>query len=249
MTNAPRGPKNTVYRIARDADERAEAFHLVYESYLQAGLGRRNSHELRVTPYHLLSTTEVFVAVQNGRVISTFSLIRDAELGVPMESMYPDLVLQRRNGGIVGAEASCLARPMCDSRTFMPIFIGMARLMAQFARFNGIDQLLAVVHPRHARFYTGFLGFEKAGGVASCPHVQGNPAIPLCLDFERADRVRPRFYDAIFGDPMPPDQLQPHELEYGEEEALRQAIDPEFDNCAPLGFEDYAPTSSALSIA
>ena len=39
--------------------ELLSAFRLVYEQYLRLGLMKPNLHRMRVTPYHLLPTTEV----------------------------------------------------------------------------------------------------------------------------------------------------------------------------------------------
>ena len=75
-------------RIARTREEREAAFRLVYSSYLRSGLGEMNSHEVRVTPYHLLPTTEVFIAEYRNEVIFTMSLVADGAMGVPMEHVY-----------------------------------------------------------------------------------------------------------------------------------------------------------------
>ena len=43
---------------------------------------------MRVTPYHLLPTTEIFIALHQGEVVLTYTLVLDGRLGVPMESVY-----------------------------------------------------------------------------------------------------------------------------------------------------------------
>ena len=75
-------------KIASLREARDAAFRLVYHSYLRADLTEPNRHETRVTPYHLLPTTEVFVGMCRGEIISTLSLIQDGELGLPIESVY-----------------------------------------------------------------------------------------------------------------------------------------------------------------
>ena len=59
---------NVEYKIANSREERAAAFRLVYDAYLKGGLGEPNPHQMRVTPYHLLPGTEVFIAVLEGKV-------------------------------------------------------------------------------------------------------------------------------------------------------------------------------------
>src|SRR5260370_33371195 len=100
---------NLSCRIAGTRDSRVAAFELVYRKYVAAELIRPNDFELRVTPYHLLPTTSTFVAVEDGRGICTMTLIGDGELGLPMESIYPAEILERRRRNLYVGGVSCLA--------------------------------------------------------------------------------------------------------------------------------------------
>ena len=77
---------NIECRIGSSRQELSAAFHLIYEQYLKAGLMKPNSYRMRVTPYHLLPSTEVLVALDRGVVTCTLSLVRDGKLGLPMEA-------------------------------------------------------------------------------------------------------------------------------------------------------------------
>ena len=87
-------------KAADGRDELYGAFQLVYDAYLRSGLTKPNAYGLRVTPYHLLPTTEVFVALDRRKVICTVSLVRDGELGLPMvlEWVLQDRVPGRLRG-------------------------------------------------------------------------------------------------------------------------------------------------------
>jgi len=222
------------YKIASTQDERAAAFRLVYNSYLQADLGEANPYKMRVTPYHLLSTTEVFVAVCEGAVIFTISLIIDGELGLPIQSVYDREVALRRERGLFLGELSCLADRRAQFRGFFPVFLRLSRLVAQYARREGLDELLAVTHPRHARFYRRFLAFEPIGRETTYPMVRNHPAVALSLDFGRVDRERPVNYDMFFGRRLPDEQLQPQPITMAQCDYFRPMVDPSFD-LAPLG--------------
>ncbi|HEX7447584.1 MAG TPA: hypothetical protein VF306_08570, partial [Pirellulales bacterium] len=76
------------FKVADSFAEREAAFRLVYAAYTRAGLIEQNPFQMRVTPYQLLDTTDMFVAVQAGEVISTVSLVSDGEIGLPMEAIY-----------------------------------------------------------------------------------------------------------------------------------------------------------------
>src|SRR5438067_7098467 len=100
---------DAVYRIAGTRDARVGALELVYRKYVDAGLIQPNRFKLRVTSYHLLPTTSIFVAVVRARVICTMTLVGDGKLGLPMASIYPAEVFERRRKRISIGEVSCLA--------------------------------------------------------------------------------------------------------------------------------------------
>src|SRR5690349_3288310 len=98
------GPSNNgiqqlAFRLARGTEERMGAFQLIHAAYVRAGLGEPNLVGMRVTPYQILPTSQIFVGMLRDEVVSTVSLIGDGELGLPMQSMFPDEVSQLREEG------------------------------------------------------------------------------------------------------------------------------------------------------
>jgi hypothetical protein len=241
------------YKIAATRDERASAFRLVYKSYLEAGLGEPNRYRMRVMPYHLMSTTEVFIATVEGEAIFTVSLVGDGELGLPMESIYGEEVARRREQGLRLGEVSCLADRRSQFRGLFPVFLRLCRLMAQTARRRGIDELLVAVHPKHARFYRRYIHFRVIGREKSYPTVRNHPAVALSLNFDRMDRERPHSYDTFFGRPLPSELLEPRPITWAECEYFRPMVDPGFTP-APLGhtgsfYRTSTHREAALAIA
>ena len=222
---APRVPsaQDVTYRIAATETDRIEAYRLVYQNYLRKGLIAANEHGLRVTPYHLLPTTETFIAVHDGRVICTVSLIGDGLLGLPMESIYGGEVNAARKQGLFVGEVSSLAVRDVEFRCFLPIFVRLTRLMAQYARAHDMNQFLIATHPKHARFYQRFMGFDLIGAEKEYPSVCGAPAVACCLDFGRIDRERPACYGRFFGEAILKSELQPRPMSSVEIEAFRPA--------------------------
>ena len=231
------------YRIARTRRERAAAFRLVYESYLRSGLGQPNPYRMRVTPYHLLPTTEVFIAVFRQTPIITMTLVMDGELGIPMECIYAAEVARKRQAGLRFGEVSCLADRRNRFRGFLPAFLGLSRLMAQYAWCRGLDELLVAVHPRHARFYRRFMAFEPFGGLRAYPTVRNRPALALALNFDRVDRQRPKSFDTFFGQWIPEEKLQPQPILPEDAEYFRPMVDPAFQ-AVPLEEIDFTSRST-----
>ncbi len=213
------------YRIAATRADRESAFRLVHRSYLNAGLAEPNPFGLRVTPYHLLETTEVFLARHGGRTICTLSLVADGQLGLPMESVYSSEVDALRREGFLVGEVSCLADRRDQFQGFFPIFVRLCRLMAQHAWRRGLSGLVAAVHPRHARFYRRYMHFEPIGGWRSYPSVCNRPAVALLLDFERIDRERPASFNTFFGEWLPEEMTEPRPITLRQRDYFEPMVD------------------------
>ena len=214
----------------------------MYRSYLETGLGVPNAFKLRVTPFQLLETSQIFVATERhtaqlfprlsvlssiGRaremdtvddaVNMTVTLVGQGRLGLPMESMFGEEVHELRRQGRQLAEVTCLADSIRDPRRSLQTFTELTRAMAQSARYQGVQNLLINVHPRHARFYIRYFGFRPLSDrVANCPHVKDLPAVGLNLDFELYDLEKPRSWHQIFGCWLPRESLRPCPIPAGE---------------------------------
>jgi hypothetical protein len=230
------------YKIASTRKDRAGAFRLAYRAYRRAGLCPENDHELRITPYQLLPTTDIFVGELDGETICTISLVRDSELGLPMEVIYPEEVETRRLHGLSLAEVSCLADRRKDPRRYFPVFLEICRWVVQTAQYRGIDQLLLAVHPRHARFYHRYMTYERCGEVRRYPCVCDHLAVPMCLDFDHIDPEHPN-YNRFFGKPISPDLMEPCPMSREEVAYFSPLVDG--DGCLPLlahdSFEQDSP--------
>ena len=240
------------FRPAASFEQRAAAFQLVYESYLQSSLGTPNVFRMRVTPFQLLDTSQIFIASElrpvklrqlppryailwssplsgqpvggvREEVVSTVTLVKDGRLGLPMDAMFQDEVDALRSDGRAVAEVACLADAVSDPRRFLDTFTQMTRLMAQFSRYEGVQNLLISVHPRHAKFYARYFGFRPISNrVAECPHVKDRPAIALNLDFHLYDIEQPRSWERIFGTWEPKERLRAFLIPAGEHHFWRE---------------------------
>lgn len=191
----------TIYptvRMARGDEEILQALSLVHAAYVRSGLIEPNIFQLRVTPYHLLSTTEVIVAVLRGEVVATATVVGDGQLGLPMEGLYGTEVKGRRSKGMHLAEVSCFADRREHFERQFPLVARLMSLTIQCAARRGSDELLIAVHPRHGSFYERFFGFRLIGEVKAYQAVNNNPAVPLSLDLKRLESACPRGYQRVF---------------------------------------------------
>jgi hypothetical protein len=236
---APGANADVQCRVAATRAEREAAFRLVYDSYLNAGLGKKNQHKMRVTPQHLLpDCSEIFIATRGRQVIFTMTLILDnQELGLPMASVYGKELKRLRGRAKRLGEVSCLADCQRSASEFLPVYMHTCRLMVQYARHRGLGALVAAVHPKHARFYRRFLDFQIFGLEKTYPTVRNHPAVALWLEFARLDREIPQQYKFFFGEKIPSAALRPQPISQEDCEHFRPIVDPDFQ-CTPLGSSD-----------
>lgn len=192
------------YKVAECREEREAAFRLLYDAYVQAGLMTPHPYGMRVTPHHLLPTSDVLVAMHESKVIYTMSLVSDDQLGLPMESLYEQEIDELRQQGLYLAEVTCLAsHPDCFDRGRMfGVFLNLVGLMFQYARSHDIDRLVIAVHPRHFRTYQRLLGFDQIGPQKPYAAVRNRPAVAAQHDFNRLDLEKYRLYDRVYARPF-----------------------------------------------
>lgn len=212
-------------RVAATREERQSTFELTYRSYLRAGLCAESNSGLRITPYQLLPSTDVIIAELRGQVISTVSLVRDGELGLPMESVFPEEVATRRRAGIGLAEVSCLADRREGTARFFGLFCELSRLLAQLARKSGVDELVVVVNPRHAPLYRRYMAFDQIGEQRVYNAVQGFPAVPLSLNFAKAKIHKPKSWHEFFGEELADEVLQACPISREDQDYFQELLD------------------------
>jgi hypothetical protein len=253
---APTSPEIEL-KIASTRAEREAAFQLVYRSYVRAGLCPVRASGLRVTRYQLQRSTDIFIAKLRGEVIGTLSLVHDDRLGLPMEQVYTREVAERRGKGLRLAEISCLAsRQISVARNFS-LYCDLCSHMIQFAKKMEIDQVLAVVHPRHAPLYRRYMAFEQIGEYRDYPAVQNNPGVALCLDVVHVEEnLPPAGWKSFFGTRMPDSVLCPQPIKSADIEYFRAAIqDDDWPNrlavesaTSVVGVATSAPDSSGIAM-
>ncbi|TWT33760.1 hypothetical protein KOR34_35940 [Posidoniimonas corsicana] len=200
---------NISLQLARTTDDYLGAFTLVHDSYVRADLSDPHPMGLRIMPHQLLDTSQVFVAKYDERVISTQTVVVDSPLGLPMESIYPDVIGRHRASGRRLAEVCCLADRRLSPKRFFDLFSELSRLMAQFALRHGVDDLWIACHPRHAKLYERRMGFQLMGDERDHPLVKGNPAVPLRVDLINLREEYPKVWTQFFSEPISEPALAP----------------------------------------
>ena len=209
------------FEIARSVQDLEAAYHLVHDAYVRVELIDPDPSGIRASIFNALPDTATFVAKLRGDVISTLTLVPDSPVGLPMDQVYKPEVDRLRQAGRKLGEVSMLCdRRTVERKTFrdrvLSVFLGLSKVMTQYAmRKVHLSDLLIVVHPHHARFYTRYLPFERFAEDRSYASVKGNPAVPLRVDLSRADdpdKTVSKRYEPFVGAKVSEESLAHHKL-------------------------------------
>lgn len=184
--------RSITYRLATTAAELEQAFELVWNAYVRVGLERSADRGIRLTKYHLLPHTKVFVAVAtrpDGRdkVVGTVSVVPDGALGLPVEQVAGGEIAKLRQSGERPVEFVALA--IDDEGTRQRVFLNLFRLGFEYCRRNGYSTIVASLTERHIGFYRRFLGFEPIGALKPYEMGNGTPVQAHYLNLDAASTL------------------------------------------------------------
>lgn len=191
QVSAASGLHGVTFRIASTFDEREQAYRILHDAYVGRGIAAPHPSGLRFSPFNVMPGTATMVAVRDGRVIGTVSLVEDTPLGIPMEKTHPEEIAAVRATGRRFAEVGTLAvTPEGRGRL---VSLQLYNTMYRWARrHRGIDDLVIAVHPRINKFFKDVLMFEQLGRVRAYRDLHSAKSTPLRLDLTTVgERYRP----------------------------------------------------------
>jgi GNAT superfamily N-acetyltransferase len=236
MGFAERDLEGVVVKIADSPDEALAASHILHRAYVRRGLVVPHPSALRVTPHGILPTTYTFVAIRDGEYVGTLSLVGDGALGLPLSVIYGAEIDRYRRAGERLAEVGSLAvLPRFRKRGIAWL---LYRLMYETARSEGIDRLVAAVHPEARDLYRAALLFRTFGEERSYPGLNASArAIAIELDLRGAEQR----FERAFGH-LPEDTRNPFYVCVTSER-------PEIDRAPPPSAARHAAMARALITA
>ncbi len=159
-------PENLYFQVARSQFELEQAFNLA-----------------DVTKYHLLPSTATLVAVLDGTVVATATLVRKSAFGLPIERDF-DL----SHYGSLGArivEVTGLAIQKEFDKRHKNILFPLCKYVYEYAyRYFGADYLVLEVSPPWMDFYAGVMQFSVI------PNKDNRPAGVIIASEEYPESLR-----------------------------------------------------------
>jgi len=213
--------EHVVFKLAETRPERDAAFRVLHDAYVNQGLIEPRPGRLYVPPFSLLPDSTILVAVVEGAVRGTLTLVEDSALGLPMEALYREEVERVRHRGRRLAEVSATAVSGGEKGRGLALML-YALLFRWSYLHRDIDDLLVAVHPRTEPLFCDVLLFERVGSPRAHLALARAPAVALHLDLpatvpvalKRYRGLRPHgfpatldFHRLLFGDGHPCLQL------------------------------------------
>lgn len=181
------------FKIARTRAQLSDAYRILHDSYVELGYTVPQISGMRIVKYFALPSTTTLIALFDGKVVGTISIIRRGSFGLPMDSIFDLSEFTDRNEVI--AEISSLAIDSKFRQKRGALFLPLLKYFWEYIeRFMILDSIVISVHPTMSDFYEGFLGFKRLpkAEVLQYSFVNGVPVVGLYLNIKTARKV---FFD------------------------------------------------------
>ena len=192
--------ENIEYKIAISTEELEQAFELVTQQYTAVGMHKID--ELRLTKFHLLPDSKVFIAIKKQadnteKVIGTLTMIADTSMGLPMDEIYHNYLQRLRITDLKLAEVIGLAVAPTESLIQNNIVMYLFKICLQFARLTQIHDLLCTVKQKHVTFYEELLLFNPIGDLVSYSYANSQLVQGHQLDIHQANKDFKKVYSGM----------------------------------------------------
>jgi len=213
---------NLQYQAANCLAHVENAWRLVYERYVGSGLITPNPYGIYTSPRALHGDSCVVFGQcrDSGHLTSTMTLIGDSPEGLSLDTVYRrELKALRKRGSLLEVGLLVAECRATVSRDITALF-ELMKWGVYYALDFGVTDIVIGVHPRHAKFYTRWFGFEQFAPAGVYPMVRNKPVVPLRLPVKEklAQAALPRGLGHVRDNPVHGDaftrryRLRPQEL-------------------------------------
>jgi hypothetical protein len=192
--------------VATRFEQVVSAWHLVYVAYRRLGLVDPNEYEIHTSRQAASPQGAVIVGEIRGQTAATLTIVRDGNLGLPLDGVYPAELGGLRARGRSLNEVGLFADRREDMRRSLSALLGLMRFVFYYASLDRLASLVIGVHPHHVSFYERMLGFETFGETKTYASV--NDRLVTLLKIDVAERLSappvPRALSFFLRNPVPP---------------------------------------------
>jgi hypothetical protein len=134
-----------------------QAYQLVYQRYLEVGFCKANKTKMYFGFHELLIDTRTFVAVFDGKVIATLSVVMDNSAGLPSDHLFANELNKFRNTSRKIAEISRFAVSSDFKKNSVFILQYLFQLLYHsYVISSNVTDCVILVEPKHCKVYKKF---------------------------------------------------------------------------------------------
>ncbi len=178
-----RPPPELTVKLVQSRSELESALKLLHDTYVSEGYMTPVPSGIRLSRYHALPTTQTIIALWDGVVVGTMSVIGDSRFGVPADKIFDISPFRKKNLSIAEPSGLAVHREFQGSRNSAVLF-SLFRYLVHYTQDRlRNDVWVVAVNPKHAELYESILCFKRlAASNARYDYVNGAPAIGLYRD-------------------------------------------------------------------
>lgn len=158
------------------------------EDALLAGERRKESRQvdsrlpdLRITKFHTLPSTKVFVAKRDDQIVATLTVIREGIFGLPLDSFCNLNHLKHEGRSLAEITSFCLLDDNLDDRESQMALFGLFKFVCEYSRDHfGVDALVIGAEAKERSFFKEILLFSSVESDFDKPRHEN--ITPLYLD-------------------------------------------------------------------
>ncbi len=194
--------KKIDFYLVCSGDKIEKANGLILSEYGKEGYVDLTGEKSGLNPLKgdLNSQLFTFLALSDGFVLGTVSIVVDEKWGLPLDEIFKIEADGLRAFGEKCAEVARLAVNRqagdffgIDQRKIqMSISLSLFKMVFYCAKARNIDILCITINPKHENFYEA-LGFESVGEMKSYDTVNGAPALLKILRLKNLDVMKNNF--------------------------------------------------------
>lgn len=167
--------------VAQYPEDFEAGFKLVYTHYRRLGYVREHHSRLRVTSWDALPGAIRLIAWQRRKVTGTLGLAPDSSIGLPLDEIAIDALMDLRRAGRTLCEVSGLAMATHPYNIWGVMRMFRYALKIALEHIRATDLVFAV-DPRDVVFYEGVLLCERLGPARPSSTLNGQEVVPMRLD-------------------------------------------------------------------
>lgn len=189
--------------LATSLDQVIEAWRLVYRCYTRARFIDSNPWGIHTVRPAVAPDTAVILGHRRSRLANSMTVHFDGALGLSLDAVYREELDRLRGEGRKLAEVGLFAdRRDFSVRSTNPLMQLMG-VVWHYSTTHGVTDGVIGVNPRHEKFYSRWLGFERIGPIRQHRLVDA-PVALLHLKWKEAvcRSPMPRGYPMILARPF-----------------------------------------------